>query len=342
MNLVSMPRRAWRSALFAAAAAALAAAPAVAKDLTPWRQGAVTPKSDAGFDFMVGNGFAQRQGIDIQWMKVHDDAIALKALIAGDMDGYQGGPGDAIIADSRGADIKIIGCAWPHIPHGIFVRDTVNSLKDLEGKRVAVSSPGAMPDILVRAALRRAGVPTSSIRFANLGGDLDRYKALVAGVVDAAVVSSEYTPILDKHVKLLVAGRDALPKFLRSCTMVNGKFLDAHRDLVARFMAADIEALRYAASHKKAMVALTDKVAHIKPSDPRPAFMFDQSTKYGDLDPDMHVDEDQIAWLQQLLVKNGNVKTPIDPHKLVAPEVRQAALKIIAQSGGASGKPASK
>ena len=67
-----------------------------------------------------------------------------------------------------------------------------------------------MPDQRVHTLLAKDGVPADKIKFANLGGDNDRYKALVAGVADAAVISGEYTPTAQKAgVHMLVAGRDS-------------------------------------------------------------------------------------------------------------------------------------
>ena len=74
-----------------------------------------------------------------------------------------------------------------------------------------------MPDMLARSALEKYGVSDKDVKLAAIGSDHDRYQALVGGVVDAAVMSNEYQPIAPKDVHLLVAGRDAVPNFLRVC-----------------------------------------------------------------------------------------------------------------------------
>src|SRR2546422_5117305 len=33
---------------------------------------------------------------------------------------YEGGPGSGIVAAARGADIRIVACAWPGFVHGVF------------------------------------------------------------------------------------------------------------------------------------------------------------------------------------------------------------------------------
>ena len=60
-----------------------------------------------------------------------------------------------------------------------------------------------------RAALDQHGLAATDVKFANMGSDTDRYKALSAGVVDAAIVSTEYLPIapvyLPSATSILVA-----------------------------------------------------------------------------------------------------------------------------------------
>ena len=176
-----------------ALALALGATPAAAQKV--WRHAIIEAKSDAGFAMMVCRGFAEKQGLKLEIMQIKADQIGLKALLAGELDSYEGGPGGAIVAAARGADVKILGCHWPGLVHGLFVRENVTKVEDLRGKNIAISSPGALPDLLVRAVLDQHGVPVSEVKFANMGSDTDRYKALTVGVVDAAIVSTEYLPI---------------------------------------------------------------------------------------------------------------------------------------------------
>src|SRR5246127_2937793 len=93
--------------------------PASAADLKPWRHGVITPKSDAGFVFMVRDGgFAEKQGLKVELPPLQDDTLLLKALVAGEIDSMQASPGISVVAASKGAaDLRIIGCSWPGLPH---------------------------------------------------------------------------------------------------------------------------------------------------------------------------------------------------------------------------------
>jgi len=76
---------------------------------------------------------------------VKDDQIGLKALLAGELDSYEGGAQGAIAAGVRGADVKIMGCHWPIVPHGIMVKAGIDKMEDLKGKAIAVSPSARFP-----------------------------------------------------------------------------------------------------------------------------------------------------------------------------------------------------
>jgi NitT/TauT family transport system substrate-binding protein len=185
-----------------------------------------------------------------------------------------------------------------------------------------------MPDMLARAALRKYGVSPSDVNLAAVGGDRDRYQALVGGVVDAAVVSNEYEPIAPKGIHLLVAGRDAVPNFLRVCIMSSEKVLAKKGDAAARFLAAEMTALRYALSHRDETLALTRKVIHAKPNDPRPAFVYDDAVKHHAVDPSLPLPLNKLSWIQDQLVKAGKLKKPLNVKSVTAPQYREKALKL--------------
>jgi ABC-type nitrate/sulfonate/bicarbonate transport system substrate-binding protein len=203
--------------VLAAIAACLVALPAVAQDKV-WRHGLINAKSDAGIFMMVSTrDFAAKQGLKLELKQFKDDQLGLKALIAGELDSFEGGPQGVFSADAKGGDARILGCHWVVVPHGIYATEAIKKVEDLKGKQIAVSAPNSMPDMLARSALEKYGLSDKDVKLAAVGGDRERYQALVGGVVDAAVVSNEYQPVAPKNIHLLVAGRDAVPNFLRVC-----------------------------------------------------------------------------------------------------------------------------
>lgn len=299
----------------------------------PWRHALIQPKSDAGILLMPQyGGFFKKLGLDIDITNVKDDEIMLHALIAGDLDSFEGGPGAGIIADAHGADVKITGCSWLMVPHGVFVHDDITAMDQLKGKTIAISSPSAFPDLFARGALDHFNVPEDSVKFASLGGDLDRYKALVAHLVDAAVVSGEYTPIAEKeHITMLVSAKDALPHFVRMCEYMLGSTIRARPDDAAKFLAGEILGLRYAVANKDEVVKATQEITEAKPDDPRAAFIYDLAMQQQSIGTEVPIPADDLQWMNEELVKVGNIAKPVDLTKVLDSKPREDALKLIAQ-----------
>jgi len=314
-----------------AAAAALAGfiAPGTAQEKI-WKHGLINAKADAGIFLMVSTrDFAKKQGLEIEISQFKDDQLALKALIAGELDSFEGGPQGVFAADSKGADVKLLGCHWIVVPHGIYASEKIKKVEDLKGKQIAVSAPNSMPDMLARSALAKFGISDSDVKLAAVGGDKDRYQALIGGVVDAAVVSNEYQPIAPKSIHLLVAGREAVPNFLRVCMVSSAKKLAERGDDAVKFLAAEMSALRFALANREATVALTRELIHAKPDDPRPAFVYDDAIQHHAVDPTLPLPADKIQWIQEQMVKAGKLKAPLDLKIVTAPEYRERALKVI-------------
>ena len=327
-----MTSRHGRALRFAALSTAMlwTSAATAADSSLVWRHAVLEAKSDAGIFFMVTRGFAEKQGLKLELTQVKTDSIGLKAMIAGELDSYDGIIGGTVMAAARGADVRLVGCHWQGLPHGIFTKTSVTSIEELRGKTFAISSPSALPDLVAKQALAKFGIPASEIKFVNLGADLDRYKALLAGVVDATVVSSEYVPIAGTQgLKLFLPGREVLPNYMRLCFFSTVRSLTAHREAAVRFMAAEMTALRYALDHREETIALTREITGAKPDDPRPAYIFDDTVATRAVDPELSVPMEKAQWMADQLVGENGLTQPYDMTRMIDPEPRQRALAIV-------------
>lgn len=319
-----------------AAGVALSAATvtgAAAQGLKVWRHGIIEAKSDAGILYMAGKrDYAARLGLKLDFVQLKNDTLGLKALIAGELDSYEGGPGGAMAAAARGADVKLVGCNWLVVPHGLYVRGTIPSVADLKGKTVAVSTPGSLPDLFARAAFARAGIRLSDVKLAAMGSDTDRYKALMAGIVDAAVVSNEFVPLAPKQgLHDLLPAAEMTPDLLRVCLHMTGRTLAGRRDAAVRFLAAEIDGLRYAMSHRDAAVTLAHDITGAKPDDPRAGFVFDAAVRAGAVAPDLPIPMAKLEYMRDEEMTAGNIAKPIDLDTMIDRGAREEALALLAR-----------
>jgi NitT/TauT family transport system substrate-binding protein len=127
---------------------------------------------------------------------------------------------------------------------------------------------------------------------------------------------------------VLVHAHDVTPEYIRFCTYMSSKTISSRADDAAKFLAANIQALRYAMKNKPEVVKLTREMTGAKEDDPRPEFVFDEVVKLDAIDPEMPVDMKKLKWMEDLFVKTETLTKPIDLTKFVDESVRQKALAI--------------
>jgi NitT/TauT family transport system substrate-binding protein len=294
-----------------------------------WRHGIIEAKSDAGFQVMaVRAGFAHKVGLDLKYSYFQNDVIMLRAMLAGELDSYEGTPGAALLAGARNAPIKIAGCHWQNVVHSVFARVEFKGPADLKGATVAISAPNAAPDMIVKAYIAQHNIPLTEVKFASLGNDPDRYKAVASGVALATAVSIEFSVFGPRDgVKLVARGSDVMPNYQRLCTMTTDKAIAARREDVLRFLAAQMQGYRHALANRDEELRITREITGIKAEDKRPEFMFDEAAnrKTG-IDPAMPIRMDKLAWLQDRLIDAGNLPQRYDLARVVNSELRAEAL----------------
>jgi len=210
----------------------------------------------------------------------------------------------------------------------VFARAEFKGPQDLKGATMAISAPNATPDMIGKAYLAQNDVPASEVKFASLGNDPERYKALLGGIALATVISIEFLPIgKTDGIKLVARGSDVMPKYLRLCAVTTGKLLDARREDAVRFLTAQMQGYGHALANRDEELRITREIAGIKAGDPRPEFMFAEAARADTgIDPRMPIPMDKLEWLQEQLVKAGNLSQPFDVSRVVNGDIRAQAL----------------
>jgi NitT/TauT family transport system substrate-binding protein len=324
MTKIARLRVCWALAVIAP----LGASAAVAQEKS-WRHAIIEPKGDAGFQVMaVRGGFAAKQGLKLELPSFQNDVIALRGLLAGELESYEGGAATAILVAARNADVKILGCHWQTVVHSVFARAELKSAQDLKGNIMAISAPNATPDMIGRAYLAQNNVPASEVKFASLGNDPERFKAMLSGLALATVISIEFLPIAEQSgIRLVARGSDVMPKYQRLCTVTTGKLIAARRNHVIGLLTAQMQGYRHALTHPDEEIRIAREITGMKPDDPRPEFMFKEASRPATgIDPTMPIVMDKLEWLQHELVKAGNLAQPYDLARVVNADIRAEAL----------------
>ncbi len=142
-------------------------------------------------------GFYQEEGLDVRKIVVRTP-LHVAALLAGELD-YSTVTGIILSASIQGMPLKSV-MGWFDKPlHMLIARPNIKKLTDLKDKRVAVSTYGSIPHVMLREALAAAGMnPEKDITVLALGGSGDRLAALAGGIVDATPLDVAYIQRTEK------------------------------------------------------------------------------------------------------------------------------------------------
>jgi NitT/TauT family transport system substrate-binding protein len=200
-------------------------------------------------------GFYQEEGLDARKIVVRTP-LHVAALLAGELD-YSTVTGIILSASVQGMPLKTI-MGWFDKPlHMLIARPNIKKLTDLKNKRVAVSTYGSIPHVMLREALASAGMnPEKDITVLALGGSGDRLAALAAGIVDATPLDVAYVQRTEKlgFTNLLYLG-DAVNLRLGGFA-VNMDKIQRNPEQISRVVRATLKGVRFLKNNKPETLAI--------------------------------------------------------------------------------------
>jgi NitT/TauT family transport system substrate-binding protein len=138
-------------------------------------------------------------------------------------------------------DVKVIGAILKSMNWSLVapVKSSIRTVTDLKGKTIGISGAGSSSDMLMRWALRKAGLdPDRDVTLIALGSVANLYSGVENGRVDAAVLVRPFlTKALDAGIVRVVGDWEALP-YPNLVSIVRTKDLTANPEKFQRFQAA--------------------------------------------------------------------------------------------------------
>jgi ABC-type nitrate/sulfonate/bicarbonate transport system substrate-binding protein len=191
-------------------------------------------------------GLWRKHGVDVKSIYLSSGSLMAQTLSSGDI-GIAGFDTPAMLNLAlAGHSLKIVAVPINRIEPMFVVRSNIRSPSDLRGKKITISRFGSGSDIITRVALRYWKLdPDKDVSFFQSGNTPTRVAALIAGHMDAALVSSTgVAKIVATGCCRVLADLTELPlEFANYGVVVSGAVLKSQRDTVKRFLQALIEGI---------------------------------------------------------------------------------------------------
>ncbi|HEY9567574.1 MAG TPA: ABC transporter substrate-binding protein [Thalassobaculum sp.] len=194
----------------------------------------------------IEKGIFAKEGLEAEMTVYRGGGETFEAIAADSADIGNVAAALVAIARTRGVDTRLVGNGadeWSGWILGVKADSPIKSVKDLDGKKVGITSAGSGTDALALWAQTDAGVTFS--RVAVGGGGL--VPNLLNDNLDAAVIYSplSYQEVSKGTVRILVDFATAMPANLTGGWAVKEKDIKERPDEVRRWLNAIYGSLQY-------------------------------------------------------------------------------------------------
>jgi NitT/TauT family transport system substrate-binding protein len=192
-------------------------------------------------------GLWRKHGLDVRVIYLTSGTLMAQTLSSGDI-GIAGFDTSAMLNLAlAGVNLKIIAVPINRLEPFFVVRSNIKTPADLKGKKITISRFGSGSDIITRVALRYWKLdPEKDVSFFQSGNTPTRVAALIAGHMDAALVSSTgVAKIVATGCCRVFADLSELPlEFANYGVVVSGALLKNQRENLRRFLLALTEGIQ--------------------------------------------------------------------------------------------------
>jgi NitT/TauT family transport system substrate-binding protein len=215
------------------------------------------------FPLAKERGYMKEEGIDLNVMVMASTA-GIQAVLAGDMQ-FTGSGSSALVAVAKGnAPLKTVLAVNDQVLQWLMVRPQINSVKELKGKKIAVTGVAAVATYMFKQVAPKYGLDADKDVTLIALGPGQRLPAMMSGVVDGGLLSTEdrYAS-LDQGMKVLMyLGKEVKNSWGTIAT--TDKFIKEQPKLMAGFMRATLKALRLVRQNREVAIDAIAKFSDVK------------------------------------------------------------------------------
>lgn len=201
-------------------------------------------------------GYFQKEGLEVDLILMRG-GVANQALIAGGVE-FTTVPTAALQAGLQGAPIKVVLSSFHKPMFWLYSRQNIRSVKELVGKKVAVSSLGAAGDSALRELFRKNGMDENhDVAVLAIGTTGTRLGALTSGAVDAAMMTFPHNIVAaEQGFRELMSFISSDIIQLQGAIVTRDGLLQSDFALAEKFLRATIRGLIYYSNNRSGAVPI--------------------------------------------------------------------------------------
>jgi NitT/TauT family transport system substrate-binding protein len=203
-------------------------------------------------------GIFPKHGIDMEPIYFGGGMNSIAAVTSNSVQFLAAGATATVGARLGGIDIMILSVQSNKFDYSVFVAPEIKTVKDLKGKIVTGTRPGASADSALRLYLKKNGLePDKDVIFISVAeSQQGRMNALMRGSVSGTVLAPPFSNIARQAgYRELVDLRKTDLEYAGNSIAANVPYIKSHPQLVENFLKGYIEALYFFRSQKERTIA---------------------------------------------------------------------------------------
>lgn len=215
-------------------------------------------------------GYFKEEGIEIdQIIAGMGGGTTLRNMLASDLPYGEVATSAALAAIKSGIDIIIVNTASSHIGEIALVANPTSNIRkvqDLAGKKAGYTNPKSTSELLLRLALKEAGM-AGKVELVSTGGFGAGLTALDTGAIDAAPLIDPILTLEPDRYRVIFPFADLIPRVTWLVGIAKRDFAEKNPELVRKLIRVRRKAVDYIYTNRDDAMCIYAKVWNKDPKD---------------------------------------------------------------------------
>jgi len=224
--------------------------------------------AQSGMFMAQQEGLFKKNGLDVELIHIPSSSRAIQTILAGEiafsfMDGN-----NQVQANLKGANLALVAGATNRMVFSLMAKAEIKKIADLKGKKIGITRVGSSTHTSALYALGQAGLKPSDYQILPLMEVPNIYTALVAGQIDAGVVSPPTNSRARKSgfVELMNIAKEG-PEYVSVAVGTTRTYLNGNEEITRRVVRSYAEGVYLFKTNKAAALKMIQNQLKVKDAD---------------------------------------------------------------------------
>jgi NitT/TauT family transport system substrate-binding protein len=224
--------------------------------------------AQSGMFMAQQEGLFKRNGLDVELLHIPSSSRGIQAILAGEiafsyMDGV-----NALQGNLKGANIAFVAGATNRQVFSLMSKPEIKRIADLKGKKIGITRVGSSTHTSALFALSSGGLKTGDYQILPLVEVPNILTALMAGQIDAGVVSPPTNSRARKagFNELMNLAKEG-PEFVSVAIGASRNYIKTNEDIVRRVVRSYAEGVQLFKTNKALAFKMMQKYLRVKEPD---------------------------------------------------------------------------